>query len=122
MDLAREFNFQIFDQLLQQFVALAPKILTGLMVFFAFWVASVMFRSIVLKLHWPVPGDILKLAGHAGEITLIVLGVLTGLGTMGINITALVAGLGLTGFGCLQGYSGEPPCWHPLTYLPPISP
>jgi small-conductance mechanosensitive channel len=98
VSLASEFDFQIFDQFLRQLAALAPRILLGFIVFFGFWIASIMFRSIVFKLHWPVPGDVLKLVGHAGEITLIVLGVLTGLGTMGINITALVAGLGLTGF------------------------
>ena len=98
MGLASEFNLQIFDQFLRQLTALAPRILMGFVVFCAFWIASVMFRSIVFKLHWPVPGDILKVIGHAVEIALIVLGVLTGLGTMGINITALVAGLGLTGF------------------------
>ena len=96
--LVSDFNVKIFDQLLRQLTALAPKILAGFLVFFAFWIASVMFRSIVFKLHWPVPGDILKLVGQAGGIALIVLGILTGLGTMGINITALVAGLGLTGF------------------------
>jgi len=98
LGLASEFNLQMFDQFLRQFTALAPRILMGFVVFLAFWIASVMFRSIVFKLHWPVPGDILKVIGHTGEIALIVLGVLTGLGTMGINITALVAGLGLTGF------------------------
>jgi small conductance mechanosensitive channel len=98
LDFVKEFNFQIFDQILRQFEALAPRILMGFVVFFGFWIASVMFRSVVFKLHWPVPSDILKVIGHAGEIALIVLGVLTGLGTMGINITALVAGLGLTGF------------------------
>jgi small-conductance mechanosensitive channel len=95
---ASEFDFQIFDQFLSQLAALAPKILMGFIVFFAFWIASVVFRNVVFKLHWPVPSDILKLVGRAGEIALIVLGILTGLGTMGINITALVAGLGLTGF------------------------
>jgi small-conductance mechanosensitive channel len=98
MSLASEFDLQIFDQFLRQLSALAPRILLGVIVFFGFWIGSLMFRSIVFKLHWPVPDDILKLVGHAGEIALIVLGVVTGLGTMGINITALVAGLGLTGF------------------------
>jgi small conductance mechanosensitive channel len=95
---ASEFNLEIFDQFLRQLAALAPRILLGFVVFFAFWIASVMFRSIVFKLHWPIPGDILKLVGQAGGIALLVLGGVTGLGTMGINITALVAGLGLTGF------------------------
>ena len=91
-------NFNIFEEALRQAAALAPRILMGFLVFCAFWIASIVFRKIVFRLHWPIPSDILGLAERAGEIALIMLGVLTGLGTMGINISALVAGLGLTGF------------------------
>ena len=41
---------------------------------------------------------ILRLAGRTTSIALIVFGAITALGTMGINVSALVAGLGLTGF------------------------
>ena len=35
---------------------------------------------------------------HASKIALILFGIITALGTVGINVSALVAGLGLTGF------------------------
>jgi small-conductance mechanosensitive channel len=97
MDLSIIKDFNILEEALRQAAALAPRILMGFLVFCAFWIASIVFRKIVLRLRWPIPSDVLRLAERAGEIALIVLGVLTGLGTMGINISALVAGLGLTG-------------------------
>src|SRR5438105_15464928 len=97
MDLSITKDFNILEEALQQAAALAPRILIGFLVFCAFWIASIVFRQIVLRLHWPIPSDILRLAERAGEIALIVLGVFTGLGTLRINIPALVAGLSSTG-------------------------
>ena len=93
MDLSITKDFNILEEALQQAAALAPRILMGFLVFCAFWIASIVFRKIILRVRWPIPGDILGLAERAGEIALIVMGILTGLGTMGINISALVAGL-----------------------------
>jgi len=42
--------------------------------------------------------EILQLLGKISKIGMIIFGAITGLGTMGINVSALVAGLGLTGF------------------------
>lgn len=98
MDLSITKDFNILEEALRQAAALAPRVLMGFLVFCAFWIASIVFRKIVLRVRWPIPSDLLTLAERAGEIALLVLGILTGLGTMGINITALVAGLGLTGF------------------------
>jgi len=41
---------------------------------------------------------VLNLLGHILYVGTVLLGVLTALGVLGVNITALVAGLGLTGF------------------------
>jgi len=45
-------------------------------------------------LREPLP----SLIGGVARLTILVLGVITALGTLGINVSALVAGLGLTGF------------------------
>ena len=43
-------------------------------------------------------GNLTSLLARTSSVTLVVLGVVTALGTLGINVSALVAGLGLTGF------------------------
>jgi small-conductance mechanosensitive channel len=42
--------------------------------------------------------DLASLFARTSSITLTIFGLVTALGTLGINVTALVAGLGLTGF------------------------
>jgi small-conductance mechanosensitive channel len=41
---------------------------------------------------------LVQLANQTTRYALILVGIITGLGTMGIDISALIAGLGLTGF------------------------
>ena len=55
MDLSITKDFNILEEALQQAAALAPRILMGFLVFCAFWIASIVFRKIVLRLHWPIP-------------------------------------------------------------------
>jgi small conductance mechanosensitive channel len=80
---------------------LAPKIGVGLLIFVAFWLAGVLLRAFFGRLSQRADFNtafILRLAGRTSSIALIVFGAITALGTMGINVSALVAGLGLTGF------------------------
>lgn len=80
---------------------LAPKIGIGLLIFLAFWLAGVLLRAFFGRLSQRADFNtafILRLAGRTTSIALIVFGAITALGTMGINVSALVAGLGLTGF------------------------
>ena len=80
---------------------LGLRLALALLIFGGFWLASVLLREFLGRLA--EVGDfntcfIFKLAGRVGAVTLIVFGAVTALGTVGINVSALVAGLGLTGF------------------------
>ena len=69
-------------------------------IFFSFWLCSKAIKATSLKLgnrlglKKPLP----SLIGGVARLTMVVLGIVTALGTLGIDVTALVAGLGLTGF------------------------
>ena len=87
-------------ELFQQTVLYVPRLLSGLIIFFLFWLAAHFAHKIILKVSQksklnPV---ILDLATTTVKITLLAFGAVTALGTIGINISALVASLGLTGF------------------------
>ena len=80
---------------------LAPKVGIGLLIFLAFWLAGALLRAFFGRLSRQADYNtafILRLAGRTTSIALMVFGAITALGTMGINVSALVAGLGLTGF------------------------
>ena len=78
-----------------------PKLLTGIAVFLAFYIAAVVARRVLFHIAENMDDEkrsIMKLAANTSKCTLCAFGLLSALGTLGINITALVAGLGLTGF------------------------
>ena len=89
------------DKLLEQAVEFAPRLAAGAIMFLAFWLGGIIVQKIVSRAERNIePGkqDVMNLIGQTAKIGLIILGIITGLGTIGINVSAMVAGLGLTGF------------------------
>jgi small conductance mechanosensitive channel len=74
--------------------------LTALAVFAAFWVAGVLLRGMIVRAGKTRKFDrsLAKLFGKAIWLTLLVVGGITALETAGVDVTALVAGLGVIGF------------------------
>jgi small conductance mechanosensitive channel len=90
-----------FQELMHEAVRLAPRIGMGLVVIILFWVVTLAVRQFISRISEKTDFNtrfVLRLAGRMASIAIMVFGVVTGLGTMGINVSALVAGLGLTGF------------------------
>lgn len=77
----------------------ANRLAIGGLVFIVFWIAArvagrIIERIAALEAH----PDLLHLFARATKAALLAFGVVTALGTAGVNVAALVAGLGLTGF------------------------
>ena len=83
-----------------QLSAFLPKLLAGLIVMVFFWFASKVTRRIVKEIMElrELDRDIEELVEQVVGITIMTIGVVTGLGTIGINVGALITGLGLVGF------------------------
>jgi small-conductance mechanosensitive channel len=78
-----------------------PRIGLGTVIFAAFWFAGVMLRRLLLRFSHGADFNtrfVVRLLARTASVALIVFGAVSALGTMGINVSALVAGLGLTGF------------------------
>ncbi|HZU25098.1 MAG TPA: mechanosensitive ion channel domain-containing protein [Bryobacteraceae bacterium] len=69
-------------------------------IFLAFWIAARILQFIICRLrpHAQTSSDLMELLGRTAKISLIIFGLITALGTVHVNVSALVAGLGLTGF------------------------
>lgn len=91
---------QALTNLLSQLLLFIPKLGFSLLIFAAFWFASILSQKIILRFANRVNLniDILNLLKQTTKISLLFFGGITALGTLGIEISALVAGLGLTGF------------------------
>lgn len=90
-----------FDILSLRFSAVLPQIVAGLAVAGGFWLLARFVGSFVMRFQARVADDqkaLLILLADVLGWALFIIGVIAGLGTAGINVTALVMGLGLTGF------------------------
>ena len=87
-------------ELWTDFLELLPWLAAGVAIFLAFWLVAGVLRGIVDRLMKArgVDRSLGRLLSKAVYIALIVTGILVGLETAGIDMTAAVAGLGLTGF------------------------
>ncbi|MCS6925414.1 MAG: mechanosensitive ion channel family protein [Candidatus Binatia bacterium] len=81
--------------------SLALRLGAAILVFLLFWLASVVLHTVVRRLSQRSDAskrDIVDFLARVAKVTLLLFGVVTALGTAGINVSALVTGLGLTGF------------------------
>ena len=90
----------IFEELLSDITMKTHSIILALGIFILFWVSGAILKTIVRRImneKSPHANISRVLSGIVKNIMLI-LGLITALGTLGVNISAIVAGLGLTGF------------------------
>ena len=80
--------------------SLAEHTVAGIVIIVAFWLAGKLAEYLICRFRHQMPhsGGLLQLLGRTAKIAVMTLGFATALGTMGVNVSALVAGLGLTGF------------------------
>jgi small-conductance mechanosensitive channel len=78
----------------------APKLGLGIGLFIFFWFTANILKRIVIKLggNFELDQNINNLLGRILKGLVITVGFISSLGTLGVNVSALVAGLGLTGF------------------------
>ena len=77
-----------------------PVVMASIVIFILFWLSGIFTQFLITRLanKRGLNPELLKLIGRTTIIGLIIFGLVMALGTIGINVSALVAGLGLTGF------------------------
>ena len=81
--------------------AIASNLGLGILILIGSLLLGSLAHSLVVRIApraGPGREDVLHLLAQIARTAVIVFGIVTALGTMGINVSALVAGLGLTGF------------------------
>jgi small-conductance mechanosensitive channel len=84
----------------QQTIGFMPRLIAAIIIFMIFWIIGAIFRRVVNRYgkRTKLDPEIRDLLARVVRLTILIVGVITALGTVGIDVTALVAGLGLTGF------------------------
>lgn len=88
------------QHLLLLLTAALPKITVGLAILFAAWIASVIVYRLLARMTRRAPHrrELWELAAESAHLAILAFGAVTAFGTMGIDVSALVASLGLVGF------------------------
>jgi small conductance mechanosensitive channel len=91
---------ELVQNLLNETTLWAPKVVGVIVIFVVFFILSKIIKKIITSAaeRLEIDGNVTSLLARASSVTLIIFGVVTALGTLGINVSAIVAGLGLTGF------------------------
>ncbi len=89
---------------LEKFIAdgivFLPKLAGAIVIFLIFWVVSLLLKGTVTRYGKRVRlnDDVRDLLARVVRISILVIGLVTALGTINVDVSAMVAGLGLTGF------------------------
>ncbi len=86
--------------LLDEATLWAPRLIGAAVIIVVFFILAKIAKRIITSAaeRSKFSGNLTLLLSRTSSITLIIFGFITALGTLGINVSALVAGLGLTGF------------------------
>ena len=85
---------------IEQTTLLGPKVFISVIVLLIFWILAIVANRAIIKISkkMELNASLASLLARIAKITLIIFGFVTALGTLGVNVSALVAGLGLIGF------------------------
>jgi small conductance mechanosensitive channel len=96
-----QMNMQTIHQtLLEQAALWGPRLGIAIAVLFLFWLLAWLAHRAVGKLcaRLAVHAQLASFLARITRLTLMLFGIVTALGTAGVDVSAIVAGLGLTGF------------------------
>ena len=88
------------QHLFDRVATLLPQIALGLVVFLVLWGLGVLLQRLIRRFfeRRNLNRDVEQLVGQAVKLVFIALAIITGLGTMGIDVGGLIASVGLVGF------------------------
>ncbi len=90
----------LVQYLLDEAILWMPRIIGVVVILVAFFILAKIVKRIIFNAaeRLKLDSNLTSLLARTSNITLMIFGFITALGTLGINVSALVAGLGLTGF------------------------
>ena len=86
--------------LLNEAILWMPRVIGVVVILVAFFILAKIVKRIIISAaeRLKLDSNLTSLLARTSNITLMIFGFITALGTLGINVSALVAGLGFTGF------------------------
>ena len=90
----------VWDRVGDEVASFTPRALSGLGAILAFWVLGLAVNRLLVRVGRgrALDPDLTRIVARSAHLALFAFGIATSLGTLGVDVKALVAGLGLTGF------------------------
>ncbi len=90
----------LLQYLLDEATLWLPRVIGVVAILVVFFILAKVVKRIIISAaeRLKLDSNLTSLLARISNITLIIFGFVTALGTLGVNVSALVAGLGLTGF------------------------
>ena len=91
---------KISQELYQIIINHTPELVSAFGLFMGFYIVGLVVKKVInsLSIAKHLNQAIVSLLGRTAKNLLTLLGLITALGTLGVDVSAMVAGLGLTGF------------------------
>ena len=89
-----------YNQFLETIYQHAPNIISSIVILVIFLILGRAFKGVIEKIFDNKNSNnaISKVLSNIVKNLIVIVGIITALGTLGVNVSAIVAGLGLTGF------------------------
>lgn len=89
-----------FEEVWTKLILFLPRMAISLVIFIAFWILARINRGVVNRfgLQKRLSPDIVNLLEQITEIGLLLFGAISAFGTLGVDVGAMIASLGLIGF------------------------
>ena len=89
-----------YTQFLNKIYEHAPNIISSIVILVIFLILGRVFKGVIEKVFNSKNSNnaISKVLSNIVKNLIVIVGIITALGTLGVNVSAIVAGLGLTGF------------------------
>ena len=93
-------SFNLVTQVQEMAVAFAPRLGAAIGVFILFLIGGKLLMKIIHRMGRSnrIDDELSNFLGRSAKVGMLLFGAVSALGTLGIDIGALIAGLGLTGF------------------------
>jgi len=88
------------ESLWNSFLQFSPKLLLGSGMFLAFWIGGLLLNQFLLRVGRlkQLDDTLAAFLARAAKTAMVLFGAVTALGTIGVDVGALIAAVGLTGF------------------------
>jgi small-conductance mechanosensitive channel len=89
-----------FEQIWTATLLFFPRLGMAILILIVFWILARLLRGAVMRFGRTrrLSADVVIMLEQISEVGLLVFGIVTAMGTLGVNVGAMIAGLGLVGF------------------------